>query len=544
MNEVKKTIEMSEPYPGYPSSRYVVDADTVDMQTVPDGPWNAKNIDLPTVDQAKSFLDAGYTIDSLGRPLHPDYIEMVTNPDVGVVAGKGFYRHWGPNFTADPIVITKTAQPRVLLIKRGDTNAWALPGGFVDPTDTDTLAAARREAKEEAGIDIDAEAVEIYRGVVGDRRTTAHAWAETGAYLMQPDRQSIVEAADDAKDARWVRLDQLSGHLFGSHNFLINEALSKIEFSKKTPIADILSLPKESLDVEIIDAGHMAYDHYFISNTDSCLFVKEHDASRFTDAFREAHSRQYLRKEYAVYEHVAERGFSDVPDRVELVEDHLLAMDALREDEGWRWRAPRDDAIQLHQYVQDVLHSFDQLQRVRIPDQPDYHDVINPTHETFWAEGWDDITDETEQPLLERINGLSAYWTDKQRENVAQLVSELPRLRVYASHMDRQPELFMAHNDARQSNIAWNPDEGARIVDWSWADPAPKNADSTMFIIDLAKSGYDITPYLKYVNKDQVVLLIGMWLAHSRWNTRDGSLTVRRQQLASAVAAHQLLGKL
>ena len=544
MNEVKKTIEMSDPYPGYPSERYVAPADSENIQDIPDGPWNAKNTDFPTVEQAKGFLDAGYTIDSLGRPLHPDYLEMVTNPDVGVVAGKGFYRHWGPNFTADPIVITKTAQPRVLLIKRGDTGAWALPGGFVDPEDSDTLAAARREAKEEAGIDIVVEAIEIYTGVVGDRRTTAHAWAETGAYLMQPDRQTIVSAADDAKDAKWIRLDQIDGHLFGSHNFLINEALNKIEFSKKTPIADILSLPKESLDVEIIDAGHMAYDHYFISNTDSCLFVKEHDASRFTDAFREAHSRQYLRKEYAVYEHVAECGFSDVPDRVELIEDHLLAMDGLREDEGWLWRAPRNDAQQLAQYVRDVLQSFDQLQRVPIPNQPQYHEDINPTHETFWAEGWDDITNETTQPLVERMNELSAYWTEKQKTDVSDLIQALPALRSHANQMDRHPELFMAHNDARQSNIAWNPNEGARIVDWSWADPAPKNADSTMFIIDLAKSGYDVTPYLEYVNKDQVVLLIGMWLAHSRWNTRDGSLTVRRQQLASAVAAHELLNKL
>jgi len=99
----------------------------------------------------------------------------------------------------------------------------------------------------------------------------------------------------------------------------------------------------------------------------------------------------------------------------------------------------------------------------------------------------------------------------------------------------------MAHNDARQSNIAWHENEGVRMVDWSWADPAPEHADTTMFLVDLAKSGHDVTPYMYSINKEYLVTLIGFWLAHSIWETRDGSTTVREQQVASAVAAYQLL---
>lgn len=542
--EIKKTIEASDTYKDYPSERYFVDPLSVspdEAKNVPEGPWDAKNTDLPTPEQAAAFTAAGYTIDSFGRPLHPYFFEMVSDERVGVVGGRGFYRNWGPNYTADPIVITRTAQPRVLLIKRGDTGAWALPGGFVDPADDTVEAAAKRELKEEAGLELTLPATEIYTGVVGDVRTTAHAWAETSAYLMQIDRQVPVLAADDAKDAMWVRLDKLDAKLFGSHNFLINEAIPTAEYKVATPIADILALPKEQLSIEIIDAGHMAYDHFFVTTDDSCLFVKEHDASRFTDSFREAHSRAYLEKEFDLYEHVAERGFSFIPDRVDLIDDSLLAMDALRVEDGWQWRAPRTDTHAFDLYTRDILEALTQLQCVKIPTRPRYHAAINPTHETFWTEGWDDISDDTVHPLIDRMHTLSAHWTDAQQHFVQELIDDLPRLMEAAKFLDRDPELFMAHNDARQSNIAWKKDEGARIVDWSWADPAPQNADATMFLIDLAKSGYDVRPYVDYINKDQLILLIGMWLGHCRWNTRDGSLTVRQQQLASAVAAHQLL---
>ena len=103
----------------------------------------------------------------------------------------------------------------------------------------------------------------------------------------------------------------------------------------------------------------------------------------------------------------------------------------------------------------------------------------------------------------------------------------------------------MAHNDARPSNIGWKPDEEpqkrARLVDWSWADPAPYNADATMFLVDLAKSGRDINKWLDYINKDQLIVYTGFLLAHALCSTRDGSSTIREQQVASASAAHRLL---
>lgn len=48
-----------------------------------------------------------------------------------------------------------TNLPQLLLIKRGDTGEWALPGGFVDPADVGLEEAAWRELHEEVGINLE-----------------------------------------------------------------------------------------------------------------------------------------------------------------------------------------------------------------------------------------------------------------------------------------------------------------------------------------------------------------------------------------------------
>ena len=545
LKRIEHVLSTADTYPGYPTERLSIDAatfDTMEQVELPTGPWEINNTELPTPEERDAFTAAGYQVDSDGRPLHPALSHMITNPEVGVVTGKGKYWNWGPNFTADPIVITKTATPRVLLIQRGDTGSWALPGGFVDPEDTEASIAALRELREEANLTGLNDPLEVYVGVVADTRTTAHAWAETSAYLFQVDRQVPVAAGDDAVDARWVRLDALSDTLFGSHGFLVEEAIARATFEQKKPIHDILSQPKESLDIEIIDAGHMAYDHLFVRDAESTLFVKEHVAERFDDPFREAHSRAYLEKEFALFEHAAERGYAYIPDRVELVNDALLAMDALHEDEGWLWRAPEDE--RTGQYIRDTLQALDQLALVPVPKNPQYWENINPTYETFWREGWDDLTPEKMPALEAKVAQLTETWSSEQQVVTQQMMRALPALQARAGAVNRNVEMVMAHNDARQSNIAWHPDHGAKLVDWSWGDPAPKHADTTMFLVDLVKAGYDVSEYTDSVNVDQLITLIGFWLAHSLWQTRDGSTTVREQQVASATAAYRLLTEL
>lgn len=225
---IKEAIRDKEVYPGYPTQRLVIPEFDAQKDALPSGPWTINDTNQPSQQDSDAFVRAGYEIDTIGRPLHPFIHQMITDSEVGVVTGKGFYWNWGPNFTADAVVITSDTQPKVLLVQRADTGTWALPGGFVDPKDASDLEAAQRELQEETALNTDAEGILLYRGVVGDLRTTAHAWAETSAYLFRIPAAIPVHGCDDATDAQWFPLENVGTSLFGSHTFLIDQAISAL----------------------------------------------------------------------------------------------------------------------------------------------------------------------------------------------------------------------------------------------------------------------------------------------------------------------------
>ena len=490
---------------------------------------------VPTEAEVASFIAKGYVVDSKGRPLHPFMIEQ----GIGLPVGKGFFRNWGPNYTADPVVITTEDRPRVLLIHRSDTGDLALPGGFVDPNEfQEPVKAAYRELEEETGLTLASDAKLIYQGPVDDPRATVNAWPETSAYLLQVAEPLPVEAGDDAREADWHYIDTLPENLYGSHAVLIQKALEAM--SKPRTIEEILAVPTDERETYPITAGHMAYQHFFTRHQNDHLFVKAHDSSRFSDAFREAHSRAYLQKEYSYFKHLNEQAFSYIPRRVALIEDTILAMDALHEDDGWVWRAP-NETYSLQQYLADTIEAFDTLQQLEAPVEPKYQTAIQDTYSTLWQEGWDAITDKSLEAIVNKIRHFSANWSAPRHETSEAFISALPFIKEKSLNIDRGQALFTAHNDARQSNIAWHPERGTRLVDWSWADKAPENADATMLLIDIAKSGKDVSEFLPKFNHDHAHTLIGFWLAHSLWETRDGSQTVREHQIASAVSAYSLI---
>lgn len=221
-------------YKDYPATRF--QAESI-PDPLPPGPWSTRGDDeVPDFQTQQLLLAKGVLLDSLGRPLHPWLTEMVTNPRVGVVTGKGvnYEYSWGPNYTADPIVVRYDQQePYILMITRGDGGELALPGGFVDPGE-DPLIAALREAQEEALFtlgDCQPKITLIYQGVVADIRTAAHSWGETTAYKIELPNEYAArlplgswEGEDDAKMAHWVPYSKLPADLYGSHGTLIRLA--------------------------------------------------------------------------------------------------------------------------------------------------------------------------------------------------------------------------------------------------------------------------------------------------------------------------------
>jgi ADP-ribose pyrophosphatase YjhB (NUDIX family) len=100
---------------------------------------------------------------------------------------------------------------RVLLVRRGRPPAagkWSVPGGLLDLGET-TAEAARREVREECGIDVRVEGLVgvLDRVIRDDAGRVRYHWVLVD-YLARPASTELT-VGDDAAEARWVALDEV-----------------------------------------------------------------------------------------------------------------------------------------------------------------------------------------------------------------------------------------------------------------------------------------------------------------------------------------------
>ena len=118
------------------------------------------------------------------------------------------YKYPRPAVTADCVVITKEAEPKVLLIQRGIDpykGCWAFPGGFMNMDET-TEQCAIRELEEETGLRVsDVHQIGAYSKVDRDPRGRTI----TVAYLAIIEEPLAVRGQDDAAKAEWFPLSAL-----------------------------------------------------------------------------------------------------------------------------------------------------------------------------------------------------------------------------------------------------------------------------------------------------------------------------------------------
>jgi len=136
------------------------------------------------------------------------------------------YKYPRPAVTADCIVITREAEPKVLLIQRGDQpfkGGWAFPGGFMNMDET-TEQCAIRELEEETGLRLlKIQQIGAYSKVDRDPRGRT----VTVAYLAIVDEPIAVTGQDDAAKAEWFSIDELPPLAF-DHEEIMQDAIRKM----------------------------------------------------------------------------------------------------------------------------------------------------------------------------------------------------------------------------------------------------------------------------------------------------------------------------
>jgi 8-oxo-dGTP diphosphatase len=137
-----------------------------------------------------------------------------------------------PALTADVIVLRgDPGQREVLLIRRAADpfrDCWALPGGFVDENEP-LETAARRELREETGLELEADLVAV--GTYGDPGRDPRGWTVTVAFVVALDLLDVAHATagDDAAEVRWFPASALPRLAF-DHDVIVADALRVASF--------------------------------------------------------------------------------------------------------------------------------------------------------------------------------------------------------------------------------------------------------------------------------------------------------------------------
>ena len=112
--------------------------------------------------------------------------------------------------TADAVVLTRGAAPKVLLIRRAKApfaGQWAIPGGFVDMDERIAAAAARELAEETGVMGVDLRFLGYFDAVGRDPRERTLSLAFWGTVADEGAAKAV--AADDAAALAWHPLDRL-----------------------------------------------------------------------------------------------------------------------------------------------------------------------------------------------------------------------------------------------------------------------------------------------------------------------------------------------
>ena len=99
---------------------------------------------------------------------------------------------------------------RVLLIHHAKLNRWLQPGGHAEAGETDAREVARREVKEEVGLETAADAGELFdidvHTIPARNEQPAHFHFDLRYLFVVP--HGDVTAAEEVLDARWFELDE------------------------------------------------------------------------------------------------------------------------------------------------------------------------------------------------------------------------------------------------------------------------------------------------------------------------------------------------
>ena len=311
-----------------------------------------------------------------------------------------------------------------------------------------------------------------------------------------------------------------------------------------------LGVDSSDLRVTSVSGGFSRNRRALVSAGDRTIFVKEVDIDVLPDDGET--ELAWLKKDYEVIRLLQKVHPQYVADQITLSDDgHVLMTSSYASTDGWLWRPPTEKSL-AERYISAVVTATRELEKTELPHKVIEELQLQPftTAELGLDDGIDKIITDANvrRQLIDNYRTLLPEQSEvNQRpcQKMMELLSrsdELADISVRAKQFAKQSEDCFNHTDVRSDNLAFHPQTGElKLVDWNWASYAPRGSGATEFLIDMARHGQDVTPWLDELNAEMLAAFVGFCLIRSLEPPLKPGDNLRQMQALSAATAYDLL---
>lgn len=304
------------------------------------------------------------------------------------------------------------------------------------------------------------------------------------------------------------------------------------------------------LRVTSVSGGFSRNRRALVSAGDKTIFVKEVDVDLLPDDGET--ELAWLKKDYEVIRLLQKVHPQYVADQITLSDDgYVLMTTSYASADGWLWRPPAEKSV-AKRYISAVVAATRELEKTDLP-----HEVVEglqlqpfTTAELGLDDGIDRIIADADirRQLIDNYQTLlseQSEFNQRRCQKMMELLNnsdELADISVRAKQFAKQPEDCFNHSDVRSDNLAFHPQTGElKLVDCNWASYAPRGSGATEFLIDMARHGQDVTPWLDELNAEMLAAFVGFYLIRSLKPPLQPGDNLRQMRALSAATAYDLL---
>ena len=311
-----------------------------------------------------------------------------------------------------------------------------------------------------------------------------------------------------------------------------------------------LNVDLSELRITPVSGGFSLNRRALVSSGDRTIFVKEVDANLLSDEGER--ELGWLKKDYAVTRLLQKTYPQYVADWTELADDgYVLMTSSYASSDGWLWQPPTDNSV-AERYISTVITAVRELEKIKLPQELIEELQLQPfvARELGLDDGIDQIIADADirRRLIDNYQKLLPNQLEINKRRCQVIIEllkkrdELIDISARAKEFAKQTEDCFNHSDVRSDNLAFNPQTGElKLVDWNWASYAPQGSGATEFLVDMARHGRDVTPWLGELNAEMLASFVGFFLTRSLKPPLKPGDNLRQMQALSAAVAYDLL---